>query len=88
MFADLPPDPAPLTAREEAYVMCLSVATTLRSEDIGRQMWRVYLGRLRNRDRMRDWASYAKPMTDRPYAEFLEHSQRCTQGMRRPPRRG
>jgi hypothetical protein len=88
MFADLPPDPAPLTAREEGYVMCLRVATTLRKEDIGRQMWRVYLGRLRNRDRTRDWAAYAKPLTDATYGVFMEHAQRCTVGMRRPPRAG
>ena len=88
MFADLPPAPPPLTAQEEALVMCLRVATTLRTEDIGRRMWSVYLGRLRNRDHLRDWVVYAKPFEgDTAYGEFLSHAQRCTAGMNRRPRR-
>jgi hypothetical protein len=85
MFADLPPPLPPLTAQEEQLVMCLSVATTMRSDDIGRRMWRVYLGRLRNRDHLRDWAKYATPLTDMGYGEFLGHMQRCTTKMQ--PRR-
>jgi hypothetical protein len=88
MFADAPPPLPPLSVKEQEMVMCLRVATTLRSEDIGRQMWRVYLGRLRNRDHLRDWAAYAKPLTDVSYGEFIAHSQRCTSGMQRRLRRG
>jgi hypothetical protein len=88
MFADLPPAPPPLTAQEEALVMCLRVATTLRAEDVGRRMWSVYLGRLRNRDHLRDWVAYAKPFSgEESYGDFMSHSQRCMNGMRRPPRR-
>lgn len=87
MIGDVPPPP-PLTAQEERLVMCLRVATTLRTEDIGRQMWRVYLGRLRNRDHLRDWAAYVTPLTDVPYGDFIAESQRCTAGMQRRQRRG
>ncbi|HEY8572595.1 hypothetical protein [Phenylobacterium sp.] len=85
MFADLPPAPPPMTAQEQSMVMCLSVATTLRREDVGRRLWRVYLGRLRNRDPMRDWASQARPLTEMPYGEFMAHLQRCNAGLQ--PRR-
>lgn len=87
MFANLPPAPPPLSAQEEALVMCLKVATTLRAEDVGRRMWSVYLGRLRNRDHLRDWVAYARPQNEMAYGEFMGHAQRCTDGMRRPARR-
>lgn len=88
MFVDVPPPLPPLSAQEEALVMCLNVATTLRQEDVGRRLWRVYLGRLRNRDHTRDWAQYVRPLTEMPYGEFMGHLQRCTGAIRSVPRRG
>jgi hypothetical protein len=83
MLADVPPQLPPLTPPEAAHVMCLNVATTLRHEEVGQRMFRVYLSRLRNRDHTRDWVRYVKPLTELPYGEFTAHAHRCTTGMRR-----